>query len=159
MAQKQMGINMIEMYVNMVKEEFEPLMAQLNARETVMRSNMEVEVRKELGIYNMTIKKHKLQAELDELNRQLKEFEDKKHYDKYGYSSRISQVVDAKMAERKNGIRVEIESLRDHMIKRIKLAGLTGDIKQAFDDLPKLIEPLKKKLKELPAPKAVKRLK
>jgi len=152
---KTLGIGMIEMYTKMVREEFAPIISNLNARREVEKHNTEVEVRKELGIYNMTVKRMKLKAELDELDRQLKSYEQSKYY---GKPAKIDKLVNAKMEERKNGLLKETEVIQRDLIHRIKLAGVAGDVKTVFDDLPKMIEPLQKKLKALPATKKVKKL-
>jgi len=157
---KQLGIGMIEMYTEIVREEFAPIMASLNARRSVEIANTEVEARKELGIYNLTVKKLKLKAELDEVTRQLKSYEDST-YTKlpngtYRTQSRIDLLVNAKMAERKNGLLKEAESVQNELIKRIKLSGVTSDVKLVFEDLAKQIEPLNKKLKKLPKVKTLK---
>jgi hypothetical protein len=159
MATKQLGIGMIEMYSKMIAEEFAPIISQLNARRSVETANMEIQVRKELGIYNRTIKKFKLEAELAELNRQLKVYEENSSYERGGWCSKIDEIVNAKMEATKNGLLKETEVIRDDLIKRIKLAGVHGDIKTVFDDLSALIAPLQKKLKALPMVKPKKMLK
>ena len=118
---KQLGIGMIEMYTRMVVEEFEPILSTLNARRSVEKANTEIEVRKELGIYNLTVKKFKLEAELGEIKRQLESYEKEKHIKtKNGYKrqSKIDIVIDAKMAERKNGLLVETEKIRNDLISQ-----------------------------------------
>jgi hypothetical protein len=159
---KTLGIGMIEMYTKMVRDDFAPIISQLNARRTIERANMEITVRKELGIYNLTVKKFKLQAELGEIERQLKSYEEKtnvKINGRFEYESKIGHVVNAKMAEAKNGLLKETEISRNQMIKRIKLAGVHGDIKKVFDDMSSFIEPLQKQLKKLPIIKPLKALK
>jgi hypothetical protein len=161
MSNKAIGIGMIEMYSKMIKDEFQPVISQLTARRTVEKANMEIAVRKEMGIYQMTIKKFKLQAQLEELKRQLKGYEEKQNLKidgKFIYQSKIDHLVDAKMAEKKNGLLLEAETVKNDLIKRIKLAGVHGDVKAVFDDLSKLFEPIKKELKALPAVKPMKSL-
>jgi hypothetical protein len=154
---KTLGIGMIEMYTKMIKTEFEPLISNLEARRTVEKANTEVDVRKELGIYNLTVKKFKLQAELDEIKRQLKTYEDT-NYQQGKYVSKIDEVVSAKMAERKNGLLAKTEKIRNDLIKRVKLAGVNADIKEVFEDLPALLEPLEKEIKKLPKVKPLKKI-
>lgn len=152
---KTLGIGMIEMYTKMVKDEFAPIISQLNARREVEKHNTEVEVRKDIGIYDMTVKRFKLKAQLDELERQLKSYEQSQYY---GKPSKLDALVKAKMDERKNGLLKETETIQNDLIKRIKLAGVAGDIKEVFETLPELIAPLEKKLKALPPMKKIKRL-
>lgn len=45
---KQLGIQMIEMYVGMIRDEFQPLMAELNVREMAIREQVEEKVKKKI---------------------------------------------------------------------------------------------------------------
>jgi hypothetical protein len=154
-----LGIGMIEMYTKMIKDDFAPIISQLNARCTVERANMEITVRKELGIYNLTVKKFKLAAELGEVERQLKTYEATEYNPKTGRShSKIDKVIDAKMAERKNGLFKETETLRNDLVKRVKLAGVHGDIKNVFDKVPALLASLEASAKKLAPIRPLKKL-
>lgn len=154
---KTLGIGMIEMYTKMIKTEFQPLISSLQARRTVEKANTEIEVRKELGIYDLTVKKFKLEAQLDEIKRQLQTYEDT-NYKRGKYVSKIDEVVNAKMAERKNGLLAKTEKIRNDLIKRVKLAGVNADVKEIFEDLPALLEPLQKEIKTLPKVKPLKKI-
>jgi hypothetical protein len=150
-----LGIQMIDMYCQLVYQEFRPILDSLRARRQVEEHNCEIDVRKELGIYDLTTKRMKLKAQLDEIERQLRSYEKAEHY---GQPSKIEKIVKVKMAESKNGILKEAEMLQMDLIRRIKLSGVTGDVKEVFDEIPKLIAPLEKKIKALPKPKKVKKL-
>ena len=52
-----LGITMIEMYCNMIRNDFEPLVSMLRRRTDGVRDKIESQVKKELGVYDLYAEK------------------------------------------------------------------------------------------------------
>lgn len=154
-----MGIQMIDMYTNMIRDQFAPLIQTFDSRDVLLREQVTVEVKKELGIYELTLKRAKLELAAEEIDKQLKSYEKKEYKQGYGHKTQIEILVDDRMRELRNGTRKEVEKARDDMIFKVKVSGVSGDTKEVFDSLPGIIEELTEKVAKLPAPKKQKQLK
>ena len=153
-----LGIQAIEMYCSMVREQFAPLLSELRSREHGIKENLEIHVKKDLGIYNLYVKKAKLKVELEETERQLKGWETKTHTP-MGYVDPIEERVNVLLRKSRNGIAGEVRKEMNDMIFAIKLSGLDADTKSVFDKLPGVIGKLTNKVNKLPAPNLKKLLK
>ena len=152
-----MGIQMIEMYCKMIQDEFAPIRAELQSRESELRSKIEIEVKKDLGIYDLYQKKAEFQAKLDEINRQLIGWERKEHTP-IGYLSPIEHRVAVVLEKVRNGLFKSVNEKMNQLIWNVKLSGIDKDTKDVFDELPKIILDFKQELAKLPAPKVTKKL-
>jgi len=153
-----MGPTMIDMYCKMIEEQFAPLLAELRVRDQDLKKQVEIAVKKDLGIYGLFEKKAQLELELSEVKRQLKYWEDREH-GPLGYKTPVEEKVDVIMNRSKNGINQEVNKAMNDLVYKVKLSGLDDDIKSVFDDLPKVVEQMAKKIEKLPAPNAKKLLK
>lgn len=148
---------MIDMYCKMIEEQFAPLLAELRVRDQDLKKQVEIAVKKDLGIYNLFEEKAKLELQLSEIKRQLKYWEDREH-GPFGYKTPVEERVDVVMNKSKNGINQEVTKAMNDLIYKVKLSGLDDDIKSVFDDLPEVVKNLSKKIDKLPAPSAKKLL-
>lgn len=153
-----MGITMIEMYCGMIKEQFAPIIAELNVRDQELRNQVEVAVKKELGIYQLYEKQASLELQLSEVKRQLAYWEEKER-GPLGYMTPVQEKVKVVMDKSRNGISQEVKNTMNDIIYKVKLSGLDDDMKNVFDSLPGIIDALQKKVSKLPAPNAKKLLK
>jgi len=154
-----MGIQMIEMYSSLIREEFRPLIDQIKHLENEEKKVIEDEVRKELGIYDLWVKEAKLKVQLKIIEEKMSEWTKKSYGTNHEFTSPFDDAVNAKILRGKNGLAKEIRSAEHNMIKRIKLSGVTGDTAKAFANLPKVIKRLTIKLdKTLPEPKTMKQI-
>ena len=143
---KQIGVQMIDMYCNMIKDQFQPIIDILNHREKLLQKNLEIEARKELGIYDLYVKKAKLKLELDEIKRQLDGWESRDRHPDGTYGTPVEHLVQVKLTSLRSPIRKEVDEILQKLIYKIKLSGLNADAKEVFTDLPNIIKELSDKL-------------
>jgi len=146
-----MTISMIDMYCDLVKEQFAPIIQTLKIQDNKIEEQLRIEVKKEFGIYDKMVRLAKLKLQIEELEGELEQFTKESH-GKNGWKTRIDVLVDEKMAAAKNGFHKKVEERQAKMIYNIKLGGLDGETKKVFDELPRVIESLTKELKRLPPP-------
>jgi len=151
-----LGITMIEMYVKMVRDEFAPLVSEIEMHESNLRDEVEIKVKKKLGVLKLYEEKAALTYRLGEINAKLDKYERHAHVDGYGRMTIIDRMVKDHMRMHSNGVSNTINTARDGAIKEIRLSGISGDIKKVFDSIPDIIAKL---TKALPVPKKVKQLK
>ena len=149
-----LGIQKIEMYIQMVENKFAPLLNELQSRMSIEKFNAEIEVRKEFGIYDLTVKRSKLQMELDEIERQLKSFEKTTRKTIPGVGTRwvspIDDAVDAKLQQRKHQVYKEVEWAVEKIKDSIRLAGASDDVQRVFKSLDDTVTKLSAKVSKLP---------
>lgn len=154
-----MGINMIEMYCKLVKEQFEPITSTLNARDMVLREKCEVQAKKDLGVYDKMVKLAKLKLQVEELELELKGYTTSYYAGGKHHNSKVDQITNQYLKKARNGFHLEVQKAMDDMIFKIKLSGLEGDTKKVFEDLPNVVKKFTEKLEKLPKPMKIKRLK
>lgn len=146
-----LSIKMIEMYTNMINEQFQPLFTQLNNREIQIKKKVETEVKKELGIYKLYVRFEELKLEMAEIKRQLKGWEETV-YDSNTMrrESPIDSMVRERMDKIQNGYKKKLTQVRDELIFAIKLSGVDDTVKETFARLPRMVAKLTKEAKKLP---------
>ena len=145
------GITTINMYCDMVKEQFAPILSELRSRNAELRSKIEIEVKKELGIYDLYVKEAQLKVQLAEIARQLKGWQTQSHTPS-GYLNPIEEKVKVIMNKSKNGLMKDVEKEMYKMMYAIKLSGIDSNIKTVFDKLPEIIKKFTEKIAKLPPP-------
>ena len=146
-----LGISMIEMYCNMVREQFGPILSELRGRDAELKSKIEIEVKKELGIYDLYVKQAKFKVQLAEIERELKGWETKTHTPS-GYMNPVEEKVNVILNKSKNGLRKDVEKEMNEMIFSIKLSGIDSNTQAVFDKLPRIIDKFTEKVAKLPPP-------
>jgi len=145
------GITTINMYCDMVKEQFAPILSELRSRNAELRSKIEIEVKKELGIYDLYVKEAQLKVQLAEIARQLKGWETKSHTPS-GHVNPIEEKVKVIINKSKDGLMKDVEKEMYEMMYAIKLSGIDSNIKTVFDKLPEIIKKFTEKIAKLPPP-------
>lgn len=152
-----LGIGMINMYVEMVNEAFGPLMREINARNTDLKETAKIEARKKLGIYDMYVKRTKLQAQIDEINSKVNRYESRNYNSKKDkWECAVDDLADDILKRHTNGIERKIREAHHDAVNSIKLSGLAGDVAKLFDELPDVIKKLSKEIEAAPMPKLIK---
>ena len=152
-----MGINMIEMYCKMVKEQFLPITNTLNSQDMLLREQCATQAKKDLGIYEKMTRLAKLKLEKQTIELELKAFTESFYAGGNRHQSKVDQLTDEYLKQSRNGFHVKVREAMDSMIFKIRLSGLDGDTKKIFEELPAVVKQFQKELKKLPAP--AKRLK
>ena len=150
MGQK-IGIQMIDMYVKMIREEFEPLMAALNVREMAIREQVEEQVKRKFGIYDLMMKREHLKLQLTEMTNKLSDWERRQTIDGK-YTTKIEYAVESEMEKMRNGLGKQIGEAKKAAIKSVRLMGTSEDVVGIFKDISKQIADMGDQLKALPAP-------
>ena len=153
-----LGVTAINMYCDMIKESFGPILAELNSREHSVKEEIETMVKKDVGIYDLYVKQARLKLEIKEIERKLKGWEVSNHTP-MGWLNPVEERVEVIMRKQRNGLRKEIEKELTDLIYAVKLSGLDSDTKAVFEKLPKIVEGFAKKVNKLPPPNVKKLLK
>ena len=151
---KQLGIQMIDMYVGMIRDEFEPLMAELNVREMAIREQVEEQVKRKFGIYDLMMEREHMKLQLAEIDSKLSSWENRTHIEGK-FTTKIDYAVEAEMEKRRNGLGKLIEKAKSDAIKSIRLMGTTNEVVGIFKDISKQVADMGVQLRTLPAPEMV----
>jgi hypothetical protein len=136
----------------MIHEKFQPLFTKMNNRELQIRNEIEIKVKKELGIYDLYVRHDQLKLELNEIKNQLKKWEETNYNpDTQRRESPIDSMVRERMDQIQNGYKQKLLKARDDLIYSVKLSGVDEKIKETFERLPQLITDLSKEANKLPS--------
>jgi hypothetical protein len=125
------------MYEELLDKELNPVITILEARGNALKERITVEVKRDMGIYDLILKKVQLETALEEVKRSLREKTDKKYIDVDGervYMSPIDAEIERRLKE-SNSPLVEVKAFRDGLVKEIKLACGTPEIREMFNKL------------------------
>jgi len=142
------GIDRINMYINLVNDEFGPLLRAIQADEDKLKEELTREARQELGIYDLHKEKLAIKLRLEEVKKKLDEYEKVKYITGIGHTCKLDMLVSDKMDACNNGTNKQIRDARKLMVKRIRLSGISEDIAKVFQDIPKEIKKLETILKK-----------
>jgi hypothetical protein len=145
-------ITHIRMYEELLDKELNPVITILEARGNALKERITVEVKRDMGIYDLILKKVQLETALEEVKRSLREKTDKKYIDVDGervYMSPIDAEIERRLKE-SNSPLVEVKAFRDGLVKEIKLACGTPEIREMFNKLLPEVAKWTEKVKRLP---------
>lgn len=145
---KGLSLGMIEMYVDLVKKEYEPLISMLKAKSEAMKSKIEIQVKKDFGIYNMLAELEAIDIRREEIKDKLKEFNNN-YWSSSGNLCKVDQEVNRRVREMFTPL-AEAEIAQEAALKKIKLMGAGDDVKKIFDNLTEEIRLLTDSFKALP---------
>jgi len=140
------------MHEELLDKELNPVIRILEARGNAIKDRVTVEAKRDMGIYDLTLKKFQLETALEEVKRELREKTEKRYIEVNGERKYVSP-VDAEVETRVNEANsplVEVTSFRDNLVKQIKLACGTPEIRQMFEKLMPEIQKWTEKVKKLP---------
>ncbi len=119
---RQLGITQINMYVDMVKAEFAPVIAVLEGRTEGMKPYISEEVKKDFGIYELLAEKAALEERISQIEKLTESYVTQKYdIQVAGYRCKLDAEVQ-KRIELLNRPLAEAKATRDAIIKQIKLA-------------------------------------
>jgi hypothetical protein len=144
-----LGITMIDMYCAMVRDDFNPLIISLTARATGVKDKVELQVKKDMGVYHLYQKKAELELALKEVKEKLSDVEGNDYIDGL-YQNKIQHEVKRRLDLINEPLK-EVKRQRDSMIRQIKMSGIGDDIKQVFEAVPSILEDLVSRFGNLPA--------
>lgn len=150
MGSKGLGITMINMYCDMIDNEFSPIIAMLEARTSGIKPVITRRVKKELGIYDLLAKKAALEEEIEEIKRQL-ESQTRDRWNERLHS--WSNVVDAEVERRLEELNEplgEATRMMESLKKTIKLSTAPVQVAALFERLSEEMKGLKDKYSMLP---------
>ena len=151
---KQLGIQMIEMYVGMIRAEFGPLMAELNVREMAIKEQVEEQVKRKFGIYDLMMEREHLKLQLAEIDGRLSSWENGSYIGEK-YTTKIEYAVEAEMGKLRNGLGKKIKEVKSESIKSIRLMGTSDEVAGIFTDIGRQIADMGVQLRALPAPETL----
>jgi len=161
MAKKQMTLGLINMFISEVENLFAPLTAQVEARESNLKIEADMTARKELNIFELTMKQAKLELELNETKRQIKVFTEYSYINGHRMDSVYEQKVRQILRElrEKNPTLREVEKAKQDVIREVRLAALGDDMKLVLTTVvPRIVADLTEKIRALPPVKEMKEL-
>ena len=126
MTTAKFGVQMIEKFEKMVRDDFKPLFDVLNERERQIRDEVEVIVKKELGIYDLFIKEKKLELELEETQREVRRWKESKNRVNDG-RSKLDCAIDAKMSLIMNGEKNRLQEARAEQLRNVGLMAIDDE--------------------------------
>lgn len=151
MTTKSLGINLINMYEKMVREDFDPLITMLKARFAGFKDKILAEVKRDFGVYELYEEQAAVELRLKEIKESLQKYE-KAQYQPLGggWISLIDEEVKKRM-KLLNAPLTEVEANRESVLRTIRLAGVGQEIKSTFEAMPSIITDLTEKFANLPA--------
>ncbi len=152
-----LGINMIDMYVKLVEEEFAPLFTMAEIQIAAIRPHVERKVKVDLGI-------DEIDMEIATYKAAIAELEDRKnHYMKTVWKknqqvSKFHSEVEMRLENINEPYR-DLKATAKQMVKKIKLSGSTPEIATAMAHVDEVCEKLAARFEALPSPEVtIKRL-
>lgn len=152
-------ITHIRMYQELLDKELDPVIKILEARGDAVKDRITVEAKRDMGVYDLILKKVQLETALEEVRSELRDKTSARYIEVNGERKHMSP-VDAEIERRLSEINsplVEAKSFRDNLVKEIKLAAGTPEIREMFAKLEPEIKAWMDKVKRLP-PLKVKQL-
>lgn len=124
---KPIGPTQIRMFEEMLKEQFQPLLVEVEIIEESLKRRIEIDVRKEVGIYKLSVEAAALKRRLAEVEEVLKAWEKAD----YRHESKLAKAVESRMNSEftlSGQIRGFMKGLRDDL----RLAVLPTEVQDIF---------------------------
>ena len=151
---KTLGIKQIEMYENMIREDFAPLITILTSRTTGIRDNVGKQVKKDFGVYDLLAEKATLKERIKEIEQKTESLTEQKYHKapngKYVWTSDLDEEVDRRLEELNEPLSTA-KKAKEEIVREIRLSSVPTDIKTIFTRSEKVIKQLAKEVAKLPA--------
>jgi DNA-binding transcriptional MerR regulator len=147
-----LGPNMIHMYVDMIQQDFLPIITRLKNRTLGIKSKVERQAKIDLGIYELYRERAALEVRMKEIRETLQQYENNspEWKDASGsWRSRLQKEIDDRLQAINQPLE-EVVATQEGLIRRIRLSGIGEDIKAIFDDMPAMLAELSGKFENLP---------
>jgi hypothetical protein len=157
MAKKALTVTQIKMYESMIEADFEEMMDTVNEYRSALNEQARVEVGKETGLFELKMQEKKLELQLSDIRDKITALAGKSKWEKNkGYEAMVERRVSQLLGSVGNGSLAEIQANYEFFLRKVRLAGVTDDVRDLFEkDLPAKIKELSKKIASLPAPKKI----
>jgi chromosome segregation ATPase len=143
-----LGVRQVEMMVSMVGDWYRPVFDALERRTLGLDEMIEVQAKKNLGIYDLLAERAALQEKISSIEERTQEFTTKV-YRGDGWSSRLEE--EEKFIKRNlQPIEEKIANMKKEHIDTIKMASADGEFIEFMQQMKKDIEALAVEVKELP---------
>lgn len=144
-----LSLGMISMYEGLLDDEFKPVMAILEARSKAIEPRVRVQVKKDLGVYDLLLKKAALEEQLRAVESEL---EDKVGNEKNSWLTKESEVEKEtkRRLEEENVPLASAQAFQHSLKKSIRLSGATSEVQSMFSKLAVEIKKLKEDTENLP---------
>ena len=145
---KGLSLGMINMYTDLVEKEYEPLIGMLKAKAEAMKSHIEIQVKKDFGIYDLLAELEAKEIRCQEIKDKLKEFNNE-YWSGSGHLCKVDQEVNRRVREMFTPL-AAAEIAQENALKKIKLMGAGDDVKKIFENLTTEISLMTESYKLLP---------
>lgn len=147
-----LGITMINMYCDLLDQEFKPVIAMLTARTDSIKQSVERKVKKDLGVYDLAMKKTVLKEQIKEIDEQIKKLsasEYTKHHGSWTWVGKVTMETDRRLAEL-NAPLEETTAMLESFKKGVKLSCAPAEVAALFAKITPEIKEMTERFKALP---------
>jgi Mg2+ and Co2+ transporter CorA len=149
--------SMIDMYIGMVKDEFKPVIDALKSRTDKIKNEIEDQVKKELGYYELEAQKAALELKLTEVRKKLWEMKGglghHNYDDHYYYNNNSPMLIETETKKRLKQVNqplVQAESTMNDAIKKVKLMSCGKEFANVMDSIADQVGILANNIAQLP---------
>ncbi len=135
MKSKEIGVQKIQMYCGMIEDRFKALESASRLVHEAMKTQIEKQVKIDLGVYEMIAERDACKERLDELDKQLKKYEGN-----YNNNGLINQEVERRI-QTASPLR-KLQNKRKRMTDELKLCGVMEEVRSIFTSADELVAKL-----------------
>lgn len=155
---KGLSMGMIQMYIGLIEDEYEPLINMLQAKTEAVKPDIEKQVKVDMGIYDLLMEKTAVETRLSEIKKKLSDLVGS-YYDT---TSCVQSEINKRLLDMNMPLKQAMAS-KEAALKKIKLMGAGDDVKQIFETLASEVALMAKEFEnvqliEAPKTKRMKRL-
>lgn len=151
-----LSVTHMNMYCDMVERKFKPLIGMLEKLNAAKSCEIETQVKKDFGIYDLVIEKKALEVRLAEVKSKVSEFMDKQSgYRDGNYRNNMPSQVEEETKRRMDLLNEPLmvaKAERESMLDQIKLATAGAEVKAIFERLEMMIAQKTEEAKSLLPP-------
>jgi len=149
--------SMIDMYIEMVKDEFKPVIDALKSRTDKIEDEIENQVKQELGYYELEGQKAALELKLKEIRKKLWEMKGglghNNYHDDYAYDHNSPMLIKMETEKRLKQVNqplVSAEKAMNDAIKQVKLMSCSKNFADVMADITTQVSMLANNIAQLP---------
>lgn len=152
MAQKKtMTVTLMKRFEEMVDAQFETVSAEASMVDAVQKQKVEVEVKKELGIYDLYVQLLKHETAVKEIKEQLAKWENRKHVPGGKWQNEIERLVDMRLGGDSALPSTQVNRAKQKIKDKMLFCTMPDEIKSIMDEIPALVSGIKKTLPKVTA--------
>lgn len=151
MAKKSLTVTQIKMYETMVTSDFMELMSRVRQYRAAIKEQALIEVSKEKGLFDLKMLQKKLELQLSEVKEKITRIAGGRYAQNPDFEEAVKLKANDLLGHIGNGSLADIEATYEHFLRKVRLAGVTDDVREVFEkDLPSRIAELTEAVKALP---------